>query len=300
MTKKNIIVISLGNSGSGAVFDYLKSRKDIYAPFYGEEFRLFNDPQGIYSLYLNLYKNPGNNNYSFFFDEFEKYFKSLNRITKNRNEKKTRIFDNAFIKKTEKYFKKIIYLEFNALPQFKRIQLSFFDKVNYLRHSKIMNKSINEHKYFKVRLPITEKRFIFETKKYLHTITNKKNNQNILLNQSINVLNINEHQKFFRNCKIIVVTRDPRSIFSSMKSRNSFAFPGKDVKIFINWYKELYQKLKSRKRTKNTLFIKYENFLENFDKEKVRLCNFINISADMKSEFNVNSSKKNLYKAKKF
>ena len=105
MTKKNIIVISLGNSGSGAVFDYLKSRKDIYAPFYGEEFRLFNDPQGIYSLYLNLYKNPGNNNYSFF-DEFEKYFKSLNRITKNRNEKKTRIFDNAFIKKTEKYFKK--------------------------------------------------------------------------------------------------------------------------------------------------------------------------------------------------
>ena len=53
-----------------------------------------------------------------------------------------------------------------------------------------------------------------------------------------------------------------------MKSRNSFAFPGKDVKIFINWYKELYQKLKSRKRTKNTLFIKYENFLENFDKEK--------------------------------
>ena len=27
MTKKNIIVISLGNSGSGAVFDYLKSEK---------------------------------------------------------------------------------------------------------------------------------------------------------------------------------------------------------------------------------------------------------------------------------
>ena len=161
MTKKNIIVISLGNSGSGAVFDYLKSRKDIYAPFYGEEFRLFNDPQGIYSLYLNLYKNPGNNNYSFFFDEFEKYFKSLNRITKNRNEKKTRIFDNCFFKKTEKYFKKIIYLEFNALPQFKRIQLSFFDKVNYLRHSKIMNKSINEHKYFKVRFPITEKKIYF-------------------------------------------------------------------------------------------------------------------------------------------
>ena len=46
-----------------------------------------------------------------------------------------------------------------------------------------MNKSINEHKYFKVRLPITEKRFIFETKKYLHTITNKKTKIFFLINQ---------------------------------------------------------------------------------------------------------------------
>ena len=47
------------------------------------------------------------------------------------------------------------------------------------------------------------------------------------------------------------------------------------------------------------MFIKYENFLKNFDKEKIRLFKFFNISADIKSEFNVNSSKKNLYKAKK-
>ena len=29
MAKKNVIVVSLGNSGSGAVFDYLRSRKDL-------------------------------------------------------------------------------------------------------------------------------------------------------------------------------------------------------------------------------------------------------------------------------
>ena len=74
MAKKNVIVVSLGNSGSGAVFDYLRSRKDMYTPFYGEEFRLFNDPQGIYSLYLNLYKNPGNNIYSFFVGRFIAWF----------------------------------------------------------------------------------------------------------------------------------------------------------------------------------------------------------------------------------
>ena len=56
MTKKNVIVISLGNSGSEQFLIILDQEKDMYAPFYGEEFRLFNDPQGIYSLYLNFYK----------------------------------------------------------------------------------------------------------------------------------------------------------------------------------------------------------------------------------------------------
>ncbi len=299
MSYKNIIVISLGNSGSGAVFDYLKTRSDMHAPFYGEEFRLFNDPQGIYSLYLNLYKNPGNNIYSFFFDEFAKYFRSLNQIKKKKNGKKVSIFNQNFIKKTEKYFKKIIHLEFNALPQFKRIQLNFIDKINYLSHSRIMKKSINEHNHFKVRLPISEKNFISETKNYLLKVTSGKKNKNILLNQSINALNIDEHQKFFKNCKVIVVTRDPRSIFSSMKSRNSFAFPGKDVNIFIDWYKHFFNKMNIKKKSNNILIIKYERFLENFEKEKKKLCKFIKIKANLKSSFSVKNSKKNLYKAKK-
>ena len=35
-----------------------------------------------------------------------------------------------------------------------------------------------------------------------------------------------------------------------MKSRNSFAFPGKDVKIFINWYKNYIKNLKVEKEQK--------------------------------------------------
>tara|TARA_B100000700_G_C14952596_1_gene812368 strand:+ start:226 stop:1185 length:960 start_codon:yes stop_codon:yes gene_type:complete len=299
MKKQTIIVVSLGNSGSGAVFDYLKNRNDIYAPFFGEEFRLFNDPQGIYTLYLNLYKNHGNNIYSFFFDEFEKYFRSLEQIKKTINGKKTSIFNKSFIKLTENYLKKIIYLEFNALPQFKRIQLNFFEKVNYLRHSNLLKKSINEYKYFKVRLPKTENIFIDQTRKYLSKVTNIDKKKTIILNQSINALNINEHQKFFNKPKIIIVTRDPRSIFSSMKQRNSFAFPGKDVKVFIKWYQNLINRLNNDVNPKNSLFVKYENFLNNFDHEKKRLCNFLKIKYSTNSKYDVKNSKKNLLKAKK-
>ena len=63
---KTVIVASPGNSGAGAIHDYLLSRKDFLSPFFSQEFRFKNDPQGLYSLYHNLYKNFNVNNAAFF------------------------------------------------------------------------------------------------------------------------------------------------------------------------------------------------------------------------------------------
>ena len=38
--------------------------------------------------------------------------------------------------------------------------------------------------------------------------------------------------QYFDRRKIILVTRDPRSIFSSMKTRKSLAYPGHNIRIF--------------------------------------------------------------------
>ena len=51
------IVLGSGNSGAGAIHDYLSSREDCIAPFKGAEFRFVNDPNGIDDLYNNLYEN---------------------------------------------------------------------------------------------------------------------------------------------------------------------------------------------------------------------------------------------------
>ena len=38
-----VITLGSGNSGCGAVHDYLRLRNDFSAPFFGQEFRLIND-----------------------------------------------------------------------------------------------------------------------------------------------------------------------------------------------------------------------------------------------------------------
>ena len=56
----------------------------------------------------------------------------------------------------------------------------------------------------------------------------------------------------FDNLKIIVVTRDPRSVFYSMKFRGSYAYPGYDIEKFVKWYDEIFSKQKLlQKQQKN-------------------------------------------------
>ena len=40
--------------------------------------------------------------------------------------------------------------------------------------------------------------------------------------------------------EIIVVTRDPKAIYWSMKRRQSLAYPGHNIKLFVKWYKSYY------------------------------------------------------------
>ena len=56
MKNLKTIIISPGNSGGGAVFEYLVSRDD-FVSFKFEEYRMVGDPDGLYDLYLNCYKH---------------------------------------------------------------------------------------------------------------------------------------------------------------------------------------------------------------------------------------------------
>ena len=53
---KVVVTVSTGNSGGGAVHDYLVSDTKLKNPFKDKEFRLLDDPDGILNLYYNFYK----------------------------------------------------------------------------------------------------------------------------------------------------------------------------------------------------------------------------------------------------
>lgn len=304
MKKKNLTVIvsSPGNSGGGAIHDYLLSRKDFLSPFQGEEFRLINDPYGIDNLYKNFYKNFSLNSSSEAFFQFKEYCLNLEKLVSNKNNKL--IYGKKFHKLSSDYLNKIEKISYRALPQYKRISLNFKNKNLYKIKKKLFKLKNHEHEIFKVRVPNNEKIFLNETKKYLKNIfyANIKNiqNKNIILDQSTNFWDPEIISKYIENCKIILVTRDPRSIYYSMKSRQSFAYPGYDLKIFVEWYKYIMPKQKKiDKKFKNKIIeIKFENFIENFYKEKKKLNKFLKIKQDIKDNFDHEFSKKNLYKAK--
>ncbi len=302
---KTAIVLGLMASGSSVVHDYLSSREDFDSPFGSNEFKLCSDPTGLHNLYINCYKefsfyNPSNAindflNYTNKVQNYDVYEKHGH--PKKLYKKKFNVFSNEFIRK-------ITHVSYKANPEFSNF------KINKLESLALKIKR-QRYSFFTVRLPVDEKKFLFEAKEYLkkiilNNLEEKKIKKNIVLNQAANLFDPINSSQYFENKKIIVVMRDPRDIFSSMKHRKSKGTPHRNVNTFIKWFKKCYdnKNFKKNLRHKDILVINFESFVTNFDKENKKLCKFLKISSDYKLKkntsnlFDINFSKKNLYKSK--
>ena len=82
---KTVIVLGSGNSGAGAIHDYLLSRDDFQSPSSGKELRVVNDPDGIDELYNSLYKNFSLNGSANAFKCFKEFI--INSYKSNYNKK---------------------------------------------------------------------------------------------------------------------------------------------------------------------------------------------------------------------
>jgi hypothetical protein len=299
-----VITASPGLSGAGLIFDYLLDRNDFISPFkeypdkdQQSEFRFIIDPGGLNSLYEGFYKNFSTNNCAYVYDEFNKYLKKISQFTIVENKKKKKLYNDYFFREIEKFKKKIIKTSYYGLPQFYRLGLSKKDKFVW----KLTNqfKGAQESKFLQMVLPVDEKIFIKESKKLidkiLYSAVNKK--KNIVIDQGANFWKPEISTIFYSNRKIILITRDPRSIFASMKSRKSLSYPGHDVNIFIAWYQSIISRIKSFKNSKNILFIKYEDFIFDHSNESKKLIKFLKLKKEDKNIFNIDDSRKNVYKA---
>ena len=296
-----VVTVGSGNSGGGAIHDYLYNREDFSSPFFGNEFRLINDPDGIDALYKNLYENFSVNNAAAAFERFEKFSILSTKIKGNVNNEWRRIYPENSEKLILNYLKRISYIEYYAMPQFKYLSLNMIKKFHFFIKHRLLKEKIKKIKLFKVRIPEDEKKFLLETKNFLDELCQKKNkskNSNIILDQSVSYWNPENFLKYFDDAKIIITNRDPRSIYYSMLSRNSKAYPSSNIKTFTKWYKKIREK-QSEIDNKNIYFVQYEKFLKNFEKESRKLNNFLKISNKIKSKLDIEHSKNNILKAKR-
>lgn len=299
---KIIITVSPGNSGGGAIHDYLLSRNDFISPFQGEEFRLITDPYGINNLYENLYKNFSLNNSSEAFYQFEKYCYNLKNLKSNKTNKL--IYGRNFYNLSMKYLNNISLLKYKGIPQFKSISLDYKRKLMFKLKKRFLGYQNFQHGNYEMRIPVNESQFLIETKKFLKTIfiSNCKNlkNKNIILDQATSFWMPEIVSKYFDNFKIIIVTRDPRSVYYSMKFRGSYAYPGYNLKKFVKWYDEIFKKKKlfTINSKKNLIHLRFENFFKN-ELYKNRLEKFLKISNKRPKKFNYKFTINNIYKAEK-
>mgnify|MGYP003307834860 CR=1 FL=1 len=75
-------------------------------------------------------------------------------------------------------------------------------------------------------------------------------NKNIILDQATSFWKPEIANNYFDNLKVVIVTRDPRSVFYSMKFRGSYAYPGYNLEKFVRWYDEIFKKQKILQKQK--------------------------------------------------
>ena len=284
---KLVIVLGSGNSGAGAIYDYLRSRTDFQAPFYGKEFRIVNDPNGLDQLYHSLYKNFSINGSANSIEEFKKFI--VNSYHSNYN--KNLYLNKNLIKLSNLFIKRISKTTYNGCPRFYFDKLTLIKKINFYLKRFIFMKNAKEIPMLQMTIPCEEKRFLEYAEEYFFSIFRSykdfNEKKNIVIEQGGNFINPLDSTKYYgKNRKIIIVNRDPKAIFWSMKRRNSLSYPGDDVKKFVIWYKELLKKVIDIK-SENIIKIEFESFFENFNIEKIKLSKDLGIDTMCKDNFDI-------------
>lgn len=304
-----VITTSPGNSGGGAILDFLRTQKNFVSPFLEHEFRLFNDPGGINELYFFLYEYFSPNNCSEAFYKFIEYMNSADKMYFTRDGEQKKIYTNDLKHLSKTFIKNIAKISYKALPFYKLHSLNRYKKLKIKLLKKINFEKDFRSKNFLMTLPVNQNQFNYHLHIFIYKIIKNALNQNslkikknILLDQANSFFLPNQLTKYDINAKIIRVTRDPRSVFYSMKSRKAGAFPGYDVNKFIIWYKEIMKINEQNLKKQNygeILNLKFEDFVNNYENSSQNIAKFLKIKDLNLRKFDIKKSRINAYKAKK-
>lgn len=300
--QKKVIILGSGNSGSGAVYDYLLQRPDFFAPIQ-KEFRLIQDPGGIIDLHsaikYGFHVNRASSSIDSFIDLYHRCGRENNKFQLGLNYE-------SFI---ENYYKilwdlidKITLVEYKGMAFCERSKLSKFKYYFLKKSQKKAKKSGEKHLYGLTRLPVTEEVFLNEVCEFLNSLFKASKNyddkKSIVLDQGGTFWKPERSTIYYgKNRKAIVVTRDPRGVFNSFKTRGH-AYPGEGVKLFCDWYKQMMKHVDFTEwKGDNVLHVQYEDFVTHYSVEKNKVDDFLGIPSNVTSTIDIDKS---AFNAKKF
>lgn len=289
-----IIVLGTTKSGSGAVFDYLTGRGDLYDPLKGTEYQLPQMPNGLMTLEAiakNAFHPP---TADFVLTEFEKLAKKLYRPETlwqygKDYSSKIPLFEKEILKFIDEVCatKIPMRLHWHRSMQSKSKVIYFLDKLkNYL--------GFNE-KVPNTRLIVSKEDFIIASQKLNNRLFQiNSDNRPILLNQAGSGWNPIESTKYFLDRKVVLVTRDPRDEFAELIQIKKAS----SVDGFIKWYKEMQLRLREINNP-ILLSLRFEDFVKKNNEMVDVLCNHLSLKSNIQSIYEPNLSKKNIGKYQK-
>lgn len=289
---KYIIVLGTTYSGSGAVYDYLNGRGDLYNPLMGVEYQLPHMPNGLMALEAVAEKAFHPSTADYVLSQFEDIIKKLVRPKSiwrygRSYESNLPLFQKAI----KDFLNEICTAEISMRLNWHRLLQS---PIQYII-SQIKDYTGTNEVAPNTRLLVSQNKFVAATRKLHDKIFQVgAEGRPVLLNQAGSGWNPIESTKYFSDCKVVLVTRDPRDQFLEIKQYKKAT----SVLDFVDWYKEMQQRLKQIKDVK-LLQIKFEDFIYKNDKMINVLCDHMSISLDILSNYQVELSKNNIGKYKK-
>ncbi len=303
------IIMGSGESGSGAVFDYLSNRPDVIDPI-KSEFRLVQDPGGLVDLHSSIVFGFHVNRASNAIHRFKRFCEQCGRP----NSKVYRSWFNYkyglnyashienYFEKVDNFINRIIHVSYKGMPSCERLGLNTIEAVKYEVQRKKAKRNNEKPEVGKMLMPVQEEIFLKETELFLNelfSVTGSSPKQNIVVDQGGSLWAPISTTKYYGERKAVVVTRDPRDIFSEFQYYGQ-AYPGEDVEIFCKWFEGVMDNIDITEWGNDiVMHIRFEDFIDNFDKEVKKLNKHLNLSDNINSNFDPDKSKKNIGKFKK-
>lgn len=272
-----------GSSGLSALMDLLSEVKGVYTT--PQEFRLFNDPDGITTLETNLVDNWSMFQGNVSVRRFLKMTKKLGKkyASPYPGLDYTQIFGDEYFEAVNDYISGLIELSFMGLSYGvdTLIKRQLNQRIPIFRRSRLTNDRMYVAKNF------SREEFISHTQDFVSRLASaalkRSGNERLVIDEGFASMNINRVIDYLpAGSKIVVVVRDPRDVYSELKASNdAWMFQPKEIDDFCKYQRQMFSRWESQKSSfkhaDRLLEIKFDELILDYDKVVSEIFDFLEI-----------------------